>query len=1069
MVTITLSSDTDEQDPTRALDDDLNDAPAMTRIVPKKRKSEAVVGEKVVWTDSEPDEPDKRTAAKRKRGAASKGKNATGTGQPRRGRPRKSNGTAEPVKADDQITEEDDYPEADIPDYLKKRRWRFMRERERLKEAGLKLPPDYTEIYFSDNDRPLARLERRPKFDEASGIKPSRPNKDIELSSAGVIPASIAQYLRDYQVDGVRFLHQRFILQKGCILGDDMGLGKTIQVAAFLTAAFGKTGDERDGKRMRKMRRAGDLWYPRVLIICPGSLLKNWENELNRWGWWHVDEYHGAGKEDVLRSAKAGMSEIMITTYKTYTMTQEAVNEVEWDCVVADECHYFKGRRSEVTQAMDKVNALCRIGLTGTAIQNNYEELWTLLNWTNPGHFGPLAEWKQVISKPLTIGQSHDANPEQLAVARKTAEQLVLHLLPDFFLRRMKTLIAHQLPRKRDKVVFCPLTEIQNEAYRNFVDGETVTFIKNVYNECNCGSGNRRGWCCYKLLPDGRPWKSAFFPCMLTLQKLANHLTLLIPSTNEHPDKKEAELKVFQTCLPDDWEDLYEKRESLLNLTNPRFCGKWKVLQKLLRVWHDEGDKVLVFSHSVRLLRILQHLFHSTNYFVSYLDGSLSYGDRQKVVDEFNTDPRQFVFLISTRAGGVGLNITSANKVVIFDPHWNPAYDQQAQDRAYRIGQIRDVDVFRLISAGTIEETVYARQIYKQQQANIAYTASKERRYFKGVQNDKTRKGEIFGIENIFLFREDHIMLKEIVNKTNVAEAKAGVMLTEFDVEKEGEDADSDDEGDVLSLIKQEDKDDTGGVATLAKLLTADNPDDAVARAQKARKKARSDAIAGILSSAGVIYTHENSEVIGTSRVEQQLSKRAKQAAMQGIRPSDPRSHVALFASEDDDEADGDDDDDDDLGKGERGPLRLHYKFHPPENVMRRQFCSMAKEFGFESATEFALVVENWTQEQRRNCLDAFYRAREKLVAERVKREEEPEVVVIRGTGTKAEQGVKEEGDIKMGDIKKEGIKKEGIKKEGFKEENIKKEADVQAGSSTEAKRRASTVFLSDDDEDDEL
>ncbi|KAK0754625.1 SNF2 family N-terminal domain-containing protein [Schizothecium vesticola] len=997
MVTITLSSDTDDRDPTPAPHDELNDAPVTTRIVPKKRKSEAVVGEKVLWTDSEPDEPDNRTTAKRKRGNASKGRTSIGTGPLRRGRPRKSNGAAKPIKAEGQSGDEEDYPEADIPDYLRRRRWRFIRERERLKEAGLKLPPDYTDIYFSDNERPSARLERRPKFDEASGIKPSRPYKEIELYSAGVIPASIAQYLRDYQVDGVRFLHQRFILQKGCILGDDMGLGKTIQVAAFLTAAFGKTGDERDGKRMRKMRRAGEGWYPRVLIICPGSLLKNWENELNRWGWWHVDEYHGAGKEDVLQSAKSGMTEIMITTYKTYTMSQEAVNEVEWDCVVADECHYFKGRRSDVTQAMDKVNALCRIGLTGTAIQNNYEELWTLLNWTNPGHFGPLTEWKQIISKPLAIGQSHDANPEQLAAARKTAEQLVFHLLPDFFLRRMKTLIAHQLPRKRDKVVFCPLTEIQTEAYRNFVEGENVAFIKAVSTECECGSGVKRGWCCHKRLPDGRPWTSIFFPCMMTLQKLANHLTLLIPSTNEHPDKKAAELKVFQTCLPDVWEDLYEKRESLLNLTNPRFCGKWKVLQKLLRVWHDEGDKVLVFSHS-------------------------------------------FVFLISTRAGGVGLNITSANKVVIFDPHWNPAYDQQAQDRAYRIGQVRDVDVFRLISAGTIEETVYARQIYKQQQANIAYTASKERRYFKGVQNDKTRKGEIFGIENIFSFREDHVMLKDIVNKTNVAEAKAGVMLTEFDVEKkEEEEADDDD---VLSLIKQEDKDDTGGVATLAKLLTAENPDDAVAKAQKARIKARSDAIAGILSSAGVIYTHENSEVIGTSRVEQQLSKRAEQAALQGIRPSDPRSHTALFADGSDEEEE-EDDDGDDLGQGEGGGrrLRLHYRFHPPEDVMRRQFCSMAKEFGFESATEFALVVENWTQEQRRDCLDAFYRAREKLL---MKREEEPEVVVIGGAGTSIERRVKEEEEVKKGD-------------------------DAQAGSREAAKRRASTVFMSDDDEDDEL
>ena len=151
-------------------------------------------------------------------------------------------------------------------------------------------------------------------------------------------------------------------------------------------------------------------------------------------------------------------------------------------------------------------------------------------------------------------------------------------------------------------------------------------------------------------------------------------------------------------------------------------------MKKLLKFWHGNGDKVLVFSHSVRLLRILQHLFTNTSYTVSYLDGSLSYEQRQEIVDTFNSDPTQFVFLISTRAGGVGLNITSPNKVVIVDPHWNPSYDLQAQDRAYRIGQTRDVEVFRLISLGTVEETVYARQVYKQQQMQVGYNASLQTR-----------------------------------------------------------------------------------------------------------------------------------------------------------------------------------------------------------------------------------------------------------------------------------------------------------------------------------------------------
>ncbi|KAK3351807.1 P-loop containing nucleoside triphosphate hydrolase protein [Neurospora tetraspora] len=977
---IVLSDD----DPTLSFDEDVRpqSSASVTTTSLGKRKLSVSFEEKVEWSDDSDDgEKLKARRVAKRRATSGRGRGRGGKGKGRGGKKAAATDRAR----DDEIIElnqptvkneeETDYAEAFIPDYLMERRKKFNKDRELLRNAGLKLPPDYHDIYFSD-DEIGTRPEQRPKFEENSGIKPCRPYKDVELEySAGTIPACIAQYLRDYQVEGVKFLHQKFVYQRGCILGDDMGLGKTVQVAAFLTAAFGKTGDERDAKRMRKMRRAGDLWYPRVIIVCPGSLIQNWKNELTRWGWWHVDVYHGSNREDVLQAAKAGRIEVMITTYDTYRNCHEAVNTVEWDCVVADECHILKNTVSETTRAMDKINAMCRIGLTGTAIQNRYEELWTLLNWTNPGYFGTRAEWNESITKPLTAGQSHDATLKQLSIARTTAKKLVQNLLPEFFLRRMKSLIAHQLPKKSDKVVFCPLTNVQRDAYENFLEGERVTFILNAYHPCDCRSGRAGGFCCYKTLSDGRSWKSYVFPSIITLQKIANHLTLLIPSSSDPKEKQRSELNVLQTCAPDTWKELYNNRESMLSLANPEFCGKWKILRKLLRFWHESGDKVLVFSHSVRLLRILQHLFHNTSYNVSFLDGALSYEERQRVVDEFNTDPRQFVFLISTKAGGVGLNITSANKVVIFDPHWNPSYDLQAQDRAYRIGQIRDVDVFRLVSAGTIEEIVYARQIYKQQQANIGYNASNERRYFKGVQRDKNKKGELFGLENLFTFHADQVVLRDIVNKTNIAEAKAGVNLTDIDLEKAVKD--EDEELDFIKKESEENDDDTG-MSSLAKLVTAEEPDKLLEAGKS--KKPKSDAIAAILASAGVEYTHENSEVIGTSKVEAQLSRRAELAANVADSQLFPGVNNALFADSLDNSDDDDDDEEDeeDLnGPAPKKMLRMHYKFNPPENVRRRQFCSMAREFGFQSATDFALVVESWTQEQRRNCLDTFYRRRE--------------------------------------------------------------------------------------------
>lgn len=474
-------------------------------------------------------------------------------------------------------------------------------------------------------------------------------------------------------------------------------------------------------------------------------------------------------------------------------------------------------------------------------------------------------------------------------------------------------------------------------------------------------SGKKRGWCCHATLPgSGIKWQALVFPVIATLQKLSNHLALLIPSSTDPQEKQTRDLDFLQTMVPDHWEDLYNHRDSIFNLSNPEFCGKWRVLKRLLRFWHGNGDKVLVFSHSVKLLKMLQHLFHNTAYNVSFLDGSLSYEDRQKVVDDFNSDPGQFVFLISTKAGGVGLNITSANKVVIFDPNWNPSYDLQAQDRAYRIGQTRDVEVFRLISAGTVEEIVYARQIYKQQQANIGYNASLERRYFKGVQNQKGQKGEIFGLANLLTFHSDEVVLRDIVNKTNVAEAKAGVGLIDIDVN----DADAAADDDIPF-----DETDMGEDAALSQLVdkiindfdATDNKPKSAAR----KPKRKVDAISAILASAGVEYTHENSEVIGSSKVEERLSRRAEAEI-----PNSLAGERRLF-----------EDDDDHGGHFDRsissdGRPSRKYVFRPPPDVLKRQFCTMARTFGFDSATSFALVVEGWTTEQRRGSLERFYRLR---------------------------------------------------------------------------------------------
>jgi SNF2 family DNA or RNA helicase len=185
----------------------------------------------------------------------------------------------------------------------------------------------------------------------------------------------------------------------------------------------------------------------------------------------------------------------------------------------------------------------------------------------------PLSTWNSSICNPLRIGQSHGATYNQLKIARITATALVQNLLPQFFLRRMKSLIAHQLPKKTDRVVFCPLTDTQRTAYELFLESEIVEMVKSSSDACGCGSGKKRGWCCYSMIGD-KSWKALVFPVIIILQKLSNHLALLIPNSNDVVEKQERDLNFLQEMVPDRWKELYANRESLLNLANPEFCGK---------------------------------------------------------------------------------------------------------------------------------------------------------------------------------------------------------------------------------------------------------------------------------------------------------------------------------------------------------------------------------------------------------------------------------------------------------------------------------------------------------------
>ncbi|KAJ7993959.1 hypothetical protein DPEC_G00260080 [Dallia pectoralis] len=627
---------------------------------------------------------------------------------------------------------------------------------------------------------PVLELQRLDKIHSSIGMfaqeKPFfinsriRPgtSKSFVLSQSGVaVPFTISRYLRGYQQEGIQFIYDNYAQSKGCILGDDMGLGKTVQclvnkvnvaryVIGFLAAVLGKTGTWEDVENNRPhfllTQIPSEQCKPQkvFLIVAPLSVLYNWKDELETWGHFRSVVVHGLKKEEELARIRRGRFEIALTTYETLRLSLEQFNSINWSAVIVDEAHKIKNPNSQITVAMKELRCRVRVGLTGTILQNNLEELWCVMDWANPCCLGSLGNFKNTFSEPIELALKHSATKRALAMGRKTV-RLLARILSPWFLRRTKSLIKEQLPKKDDRVVYCSLTSFQQAVYQAVLDTEDVTLLLRSSQKCDCHSGRTRRKCCYKVNAKGVRVADLYFSYLAILRKVANHVALLQSSGNTSKKQEQyvAEIceKVFQK-FPDFTERC--RQASFEAMSDPVYSGKMKVLQRLLKHYLLRKDKVLLFSLSTKLLDVLESYCMAEGLEYSRLDGNTKSRERLKIVKDFNSCPDINLCLVSTMAGGLGLNFVGANVVVLFDPTWNPANDLQAIDRAYRIGQCKDVTVFRLISLGTVEEIIYLRQVYKQQLQSSVLETENARRYFEAVQGADSQKGELFGIKNLF-------------------------------------------------------------------------------------------------------------------------------------------------------------------------------------------------------------------------------------------------------------------------------------------------------------------------------
>ncbi len=431
-------------------------------------------------------------------------------------------------------------------------------------------------------------------------------------------PAALRATLRDYQRHGLTWLAELTGAGLGACLADDMGLGKTITLIA-----------------LHLHRRERQLATGPTLVVCPASLMGNWEAEIHRFApGVPVRRFHGASR------SLEGSDGFVLTTYGTMRRDHEALAEVAWDLVVADEAQHIKNATSSTARNLRTIESRCRVALTGTPVENNLTELWAILDWATPGLLGSRNAFRKVWAAPIESG----VDP---GVARRFAQ-----LVEPFLLRRRKSDpgIAPELPAKTETDHVLGLTREQVVLYEALVR-ESMERIEQADEE------TRRG---------------LVLALLTGLKQICNH-----PA-------------------------------HYLRQPGGRLRGRSEKLDlcdELLGTVLAENGSVLVFTQYVAMARLLERHFAAAAIPTLFLHGGTPVRAREQMVRDFQAGAAP-VFLLSLKAGGTGLNLTRADHVIHFDRWWNPAVEDQATDRAHRIGQSRAVQVHRLVTAGTIEERV---------------------------------------------------------------------------------------------------------------------------------------------------------------------------------------------------------------------------------------------------------------------------------------------------------------------------------------------------------------------------
>ncbi|KYM97864.1 DNA excision repair protein ERCC-6 [Cyphomyrmex costatus] len=508
------------------------------------------------------------------------------------------------------------------------------------------------------------------------------------------VPQCIWEKLYRYQKVAVKWLWELHSRKLGGLLGDEMGLGKTVEIIAFLAGLDCSELLSYNGR----YRGLGP-----TLVVCPATLMEQWVKHFHEW--WpffrvvvlhHSSGYNG-DPESLIESLQTGG--ILITSYNGVLRHKDLLVHSQWHYVILDEGHKIRNPQAKVSRAVKRFATSHRLLLTGSPMQNSLKELWSLFDFILPGKLGTLPVFLEHCAIPITRGGYANATPLQEATALQIATMLKNTITP-YMLRRTKTDVKHHLtlPEKNEQVLFCSLTDEQKKLYKKYLCSDDVSFILHERNDH--GSGR---------------YRARFLIALSALRKICNHPDLFLYTREQDSDEDI---------------DLFE--EQIEKFGYYKRAGKMIVVRSLLKIWQKQGHRVLLFTQGRQMMHILESLLQREKYTYLRMDGTTAMSQRQQTIHKFN-DTSYFVFLLTTRVGGLGVNLTGANRVVIYDPDWNPATDAQAKERAWRIGQNKQVTIYRLITAGTIEEKIYHRQIFKLLLSNKVLDEPRQRQLFKST------------------------------------------------------------------------------------------------------------------------------------------------------------------------------------------------------------------------------------------------------------------------------------------------------------------------------------------------